>query len=143
MNPRLTICALCAAAVLAPAAHAASKESETSASPAASAASAASASDADRTLEFRSKHQVPARFTLAPGHTPITNGFRFQARFAGQAQVRECSLGLPKAGQLVNGGETVVGTIQCTTDWQLYDNGLSFQAFENGRKVADGTLRPG
>jgi len=26
--------------------------------------------------------------------------------------------------------------------WQLYDNGLAFEAFEAGREVADGTLRP-
>jgi hypothetical protein len=142
MTTRLTILALCAAAVLLVTARAATKESETSMSPAASAASAASPSDANRLQTFRSKHQVPTQFTLAPGHTPVTNGFRFQVRFAGQAQTRECSLGLPKKDQLVQGGDTVVGTLQCTRDWQVYDNGMAYQGFEKGRQIAEGTLRP-
>ena len=53
--------------------------------------------------------------------------------------MHDCGFDLPKTGQLVQRGETAVGTLVCSTPWQLYDNGL---ASEGGKKVADGTLRP-
>jgi len=43
---------------------------------------------------------------------------------------------------VVKSGETAVASIRCTTPWQLYDNGLSFEAFVADAKVAEGTLRP-
>ena len=61
---------------------------------------------------------------------------------ADQTDLHACAFHLPKTGQLVQRGETATGTVLCTTPWQLYDNGLAFEAFEDGRKVADGTLRP-
>jgi hypothetical protein len=138
----LTTLALCAAAALAPTAGAADK-SLSSASPAASAASAVAPSTVRRRLQFQTKHQVPTQFALAaPDHAPVGKGFRFTAKFAGQARAHECSLGLPKAGQVVRPGESAIGTIQCATDWEVYDNGLSYEAFENGVKIGGGTLRP-
>ena len=139
----VTTLALCAAALLAPAARAASNPAAISESPAASAASAAAPSDLHRRLEFRARHNVPTQFTLAdPDHAPVGNGFRFETRFAGQAQVRDCSIDLPKAGQVVKPGETTTGTIQCAAPWAVYDNGLSYEAFEHGAKIGGGTLRP-
>jgi len=112
-------------------------------SPAASAASAAAPSTARRTLEFTAKHLVPTEFTLAdPGHAPVGNSFDFIARFAGQQPTHACSLQLPKAGQVVKPGESAIGTIKCTSPWAVYDNGLSYEALENGRKIGGGTLRP-
>jgi hypothetical protein len=137
MTHRLTpaLLALCTAAGLAPASGFCAGR----ASPAASAPSAA----AQRHLEFSAKHQVPTQFTLTDeGHAPIGNAFSFIARFAGQAQTHECSLDLPKAGQVVRPGETAAGTLKCTTHWTLADDGLSYDALENGRKIGAGTLRP-
>ena len=78
----------------------------------------------------------------APRRRRSPSGWKAQFRFAGQTDLHDCTLHLPKTGQLVQRGETATGTIICTTPWQLYDNGLAFDAFENGQKVADGTLRP-
>jgi len=126
-----------------PEAHATGGDAAISMSPAASAASAAAPSTAKRTLTFSAKHLVPTQFTLAdPGHAPVGNSFDFVARFAGQQPTHECALQLPKAGQVVQPGETATGTIKCTSPWAVYDNGLSYEALENGRKIGGGTLRP-
>lgn len=139
----LTILALCVATLLAPAARAASNAAAAGESPAASTASAETPGRQHRRLEFRARHNVPTQFTLAdPDHAPVGNGFRFETRFGGQAQVRDCSIDLPKAGQLVKPGETTVGTIQCAAPWSVDDDGLSYEAFEHGNKIGGGTLRP-
>ncbi len=104
-------------------------------------ASAASAPTAKRTLKMTTHHAVPANLTVR-GDKPVTNGWKAQFRFAGQTDTHDCEFNLPKTGEVVQPGTTAVGTITCTTPWQLYDNGLAFDAFEGGRKVADGTLRP-
>lgn len=137
MTHRFTpaLLALCTAAGLAPAAGFCAGHVP-------AAASAPSAA-AQRSLEFSAKHLVPTQFTLTDeSHAPIGNAFSFIARFAGQAQTHECSLDLPKAGQLVRPGETATGTIKCTTHWTLADDGLSYDVLENGRKIGTGTLRP-
>jgi len=122
---------------LAGAAQATEQETITNAHPASAVAPAA----AVRTMKFTTHHAVPVNLTLRAG-APVSDGWSPQFRFAGQTDLHTCALHLPKTGQLVQPGETAAGTILCTTPWQLYDNGLSFEAFENGRKVADGTLRP-
>ena len=104
-------------------------------------ASAASAATAVRTMKFTTHHAVPTTLTLRRG-TPISDGWTAQFRFAGQSDMATCQFHLPKSGDVLKDGETATGTILCKTPWQLYDNGLAFDAFENGRKVADGTLRP-
>jgi len=104
-------------------------------------ASAASSPDAVRTQKFNTHHRVPASLTLR-GTKPVMEGWSAQYRFAGQTAEHTCTLHLPKKGQVVKPGETALGTIQCSTPWQLYDNGLAFEARQDGRKVADGTLRP-
>ena len=71
-----------------------------------------------------------------------TDRWKAQFRFAGQTDMHTCDFNLPKTGQLVQRGETAIGTIRCSTPWQLFDNGLAFDVFENGQKAADGTLRP-
>ncbi len=105
------------------------------------AASAASDPTAVRTMKFTTHQAVPATLTLHRG-TPLADGWTAQFRFAGQTDRATCVFHLPKSGQRVQDGETATGTILCKTPWQLYDNGLAFDAFENGRKVAQGTLRP-
>ena len=94
-----------------------------------------------RTMKFTTHHAVPAVLTLRR-EAPIADGWSAQFRFAGQTDLHACAFHLAKSGQPVRHGETATGTLLCTTPWQLYDNGLSFEAFENGQKVADGTLRP-
>jgi len=128
--------AACALAFTA-AAQATEQERITNASP----ASAASAPGVTRTLKFTTHHAVPATLTLRQ-QAPITDGWSPQFRFAGQTDLHTCAFHLPKAGETVQPGQTAIGTVQCSTPWQLYDNGLSFEAFEAGRKVAEGTLRP-
>ena len=122
---------------LAATAHATEQKVITNAHP----ASAVAPAGAVRTMKFTTHHAVPVNLTLR-GSAPVADGWSPQFRFAGQTDLHTCALHLPKTGQLVQPGETAGGTILCTTPWQLYDNGLSFEAFENGRKVADGTLRP-
>jgi len=135
---RSTACALAAAIMLIPLAHATDQKAITNA---ASAASAARGPTAVRTLKFNTHRAVPANLTLRRDK-PIVSGWKAQFRFAGQTDFATCEFNLPKSGQLVQPGETATGTITCTTPWQLYDNGLAFEAFESGHKVADGTLRP-
>ncbi len=130
-------CAGACALALASAAQATDQKTITNAHP----ASAASAPSANRLLKFNTHHQVPVALTLR-GAQPVSSGWRAEYRFAGQTDQHTCTLMLPKTGQTVQPGETATGQIVCTTPWQLYDNGLSFEAFEEGRKVADGTLRP-
>jgi hypothetical protein len=125
------------ALVLAAAAGATEQETITNARP----ASAVAPAGAVRTMKFTTHHAVPATLTLRRD-TPVNDGWKPQFRFAGQTDFHTCEFHLPKTGQLVQRGETATGTILCTTPWQLYDNGLSFEAFEDGKKVADGTLRP-
>jgi hypothetical protein len=132
---RLAACAL--AGTLAIAAHATEQKAITNAHP----ASSVGPPTAVRTLKFDTRREVPATLTLRR-ETPIESGWKAQFRFAGQTDLHACSFKLPKTGQLVHRGETTVGTVKCETPWQLYDNGLAFEAFENTRKVADGTLRP-
>ena len=123
--------------VLGTAARATEQKAITNAHP----ASAASAPTAVRTLKFTTHHAVPVTLTVRKP-AAVSDGWSPQFRFAGQTDLHTCAFHLPKTGQVVQGGETAVGTLLCTTPWQLYDNGLSFEAFEDGRKVADGTLRP-
>ncbi len=104
-------------------------------------ASAVAPATAVRTMKFTTHHAVPATLTLRR-EAPVTDGWTAQWRFAGQSDVHTCTFHLPGNGQMVQRGETATGTLVCTTPWQLYDNGLGFEALENGRKVADGTLRP-
>jgi hypothetical protein len=131
-------CAFAGAAFLAsPLVHATEEKVITNAHP----ASAASAPDAKRTLKMTTHHAVPATLTVR-GDQPVANRWKAQFRFAGQTDTHDCEFNLPKLGQVVKPGEQAVGTITCTTPWQLYDNGLAFEAFQGGRKVADGTLRP-
>ena len=132
---RLAACAL--AGALAIAAHATEQKAITNAHP----ASAVSPPTAVRTMKFDTRREVPATLTLRR-ETPIDSGWKAQFRFAGQTDLHSCNFKLPKTGQLVQRGETAVGTVKCETPWQLYDNGLAFEAFESGQKVADGTLRP-
>ncbi len=128
--------AACALALVATA-HATEQQVMTNARP----ASAASAPDAVRTQKFTTHHAVPTTLT-SRRDAAITDGWQAQFRFAGQTDEHTCTFHLPKSGQLVQRGETATGTLLCTTPWQLYDNGFGFQAFENGQKVAEGTLRP-
>ena len=118
-------------------AHATEQQVMTNARP----ASAASAPDAVRTQKFTTHHAVPTTLT-SRRDAAITDGWQAQFRFSGQTDEHTCTFHLPKSGQLVQRGETATGTLLCTTPWQLYDNGFGFQAFENGQKVAEGTLRP-
>jgi hypothetical protein len=104
-------------------------------------ASAVAAPTANRVLQMDTRHPVAATLTLR-GIAPIASGWTAQFRFAGQTDLHACVFALPKVGQLVRPGETATGTIQCSTPWQLYDNGLAFDALQDGRKLADGTLRP-
>ncbi len=134
--PRIAL-ALAGALALSNGAHATEQAAITNAKP----ASAASAPTAVRTLKFTTHHAVPATLTLRRDG-PVTDGWTSEFRFAGQTDSHTCAFHLPKSGQLLQRGETATGTIVCTTPWQLYDNGLAFQAFEHGEKVADGTLRP-
>ena len=138
MKPLSSLACMAACALaLATAAHATEQATITNAKPASAVAPAA----AVRTLKFTTHHAVPATLTLRKD-APVSDGWSPQFRFAGQTDLHTCAFHLPKAGQLVQRGETAVGTLLCTTPWQLYDNGLSFEAFEDGKKVADGTLRP-
>lgn len=130
-------CAAACALALASAARATDQKTITNANP----ASAASAPTATRLLKFNTHHQVPVALTLRQP-AAVSTGWQAQYRFAGQTDLHTCTLMLPKTGQTVRQGETATGQIVCTTPWQLYDNGLAFEAFEAGRKVADGTLRP-
>ena len=134
---RFATCALASAFAFAGAAHASEETAITNARP----ASAVSAPTAVRTMKFDTRRHVPATLTLRR-EAPLASGAKAQFRFAGQTDTHECSFELPKTGQLVQRGETATGTIVCATPWQLYDNGLAFEAFQDGRKVADGTLRP-
>jgi hypothetical protein len=134
---RLARCVLVVAPVLAGGAHATEEKTITNARP----ASAVAPPDAVRTLKFSTHHAVPVTLTLRRDE-PVAVGWQPQFRVAGQTETHACAFHLPKTGQLVQRGETATGTLLCTTPWQLYDNGLAFEAFENGHKVADGTLRP-
>jgi hypothetical protein len=125
------------AVVLATAARATEQKRITNAEP----ASAASAPTANRLLKFDTHKMSQVSLTLLQD-APVQSGWSPQVRFAGQADLHTCIFHLPKVGQVVQHGETVIATIRCTTPWQLYDNGLSFEAFFEGRKVAEGTLRP-
>jgi len=104
-------------------------------------ASAASAPTANRLLKFDTHKMSQVSLTLLQD-APVQSGWSPQVRFAGQSDLHTCIFHLPKAGQVVKHDETAIATIRCTTPWQLYDNGLSFEAFFEGRKVAEGTLRP-
>jgi len=104
-------------------------------------ASATSSPEANRLLKFDTHKMSQVSMTLLQV-APIQDGWSPQVRFAGQTDLHTCVFHLPKAGQVVKSGETVVATIRCTTPWQLYDNGLSFEAFVEGAKAAEGTLRP-
>jgi len=128
----LAACALAAAA-----AQATEQKAITKADP----ASAASAPTAKRVLKFDTHKMSQVHLTLHRD-APIKDGWSPQVRFGGQTDLHTCVFHLPKVGQVVSNGETAVATIRCETPWQLYDNGLSFEAFEGGRKVAEGTLRP-
>ena len=134
---RLARGTLVGALALAGVAHATEEKAITNARP----ASAVAPATAVRTLKFTTHHAVPATLTLRRDE-PVVDGWQPQFRFAGQTELHACAFHLPKTGQLVQRGETAIGTILCTTPWQLYDNGLAFEAFENGHRVADGTLRP-
>jgi hypothetical protein len=134
---RLAAQALASALTLATAAHATEQKMITNALP----ASAVGPPTAVRTLKFDTRRHVPATLTLRRA-TPVASGWKAQFRFAGQTDQHTCDFELPKTGQLVQRGETAIGTIRCSTPWQLYDNGLAFDVFEDGQKVADGTLRP-
>jgi len=129
----LAACALAASAT----AQATEQKVITNAHP----ASAASSPEAKRLLKFDTHKMSQVSLTLLQA-SPIQNGWSPQVRFAGQTDLHTCIFHLPKAGQIVKTGETVVATIRCTTPWQLYDNGLSFEAFVEGAKVGEGTLRP-
>jgi len=135
----LLACAGACALAFAPSAHARpiQQQTITNANP----ASAVAPANAVRTLEFTGHRPVQVTFTLR-GDKPISNGWNPQVRFGGQTDTHACVITLPKAGQLVRPGESAVGTIQCNSPWKLYDNGLTFEAFDSGKKVADGTLRP-
>ncbi|MBW8756249.1 MAG: hypothetical protein JF586_01435 [Burkholderiales bacterium] len=104
-------------------------------------ASAASAPEANRLLKFDTHKMSQVSLTLLQA-SPVQSGWSPQVRFAGQTDLHTCIFHFPKAGQVVKSGETVIATIRCTTPWQLYDNGLSFEALVAGGKVAEGTLRP-
>jgi hypothetical protein len=135
---RASALVLAAALALVTAARATEQDAITNA---AGAASAASAPTAVRTMKFTTHHAVPATLT-SRRNAAISDGWKAQFRFAGQTDLHDCVFHLPKSGQLLQRGETAIGTIVCTTPWQLYDNGLAFQALQSGKKVADGTLRP-
>ena len=138
MTPLMsTACLAACALALAGAAQATEQKTITNAAP----ASAASAPSAVRTMKFTTHHAVPATLTLRRS-TPVMDGWSPQFRFAGQSDLHTCAFHLPRSGQLLQPGETATGTLLCTTPWQLYDNGLAFDAFENGQKVGEGTLRP-
>ncbi len=133
-----TAAALFAAQAFTSLAHATDEKTMTKA---AGPASAASDAGARRTLKFNTRHDVAAMLT-SHRDTPIPYGWKAEVRFAGQTEMHSCEFDLPKTSQVIANGETAVTTIRCTTPWQLYDNGLSFEAFEGGHKVAEGTLRP-
>ena len=138
MKPHLSRACLAASTlVLAHAALATEQQVMTNARP----ASAVAPPTAVRTMKFTTHHAVPATLTLRKD-MPVADGWSPQLRFAGQTDLHTCAFHLPKAGQVVHPGETATGTLLCTTPWQLYDNGMAFEAFERGKKVADGTLRP-
>jgi hypothetical protein len=136
-TPSIAMSLAACALVLATAAQATEQKRITNADP----ASAASAPTANRLMKFDTHKTSQVTLTLRQD-APIQDGWSPQVRFAGQTDLHTCVFHLPKAGQVVKSGETAIATIRCTTPWQLYDNGLSFEAFEQGRKVADGTLRP-
>ena len=138
MQSTFLVCAVASTLALAVNAQATEQKTITDA---AGPASAVSSPTAVRTLKFTTHHAVPATLTLRRD-APVMNGWKAQFRFAGQTGLTPCEFDLPKASQVVQRGETATGTIVCSTPWQLYDNGLSFEAIENGRKVAEGTLRP-
>lgn len=135
--PSIAACLATCALALAATAQATEQKAITNADP----ASAASSPTANRLLKFDTHKTSQVSLTLLQA-APIQNGWSPQVRFAGQTDLHTCIFHLPKAGQVVTRGETVVATIRCTTPWQLYDNGLSFEAFVADSKVAEGTLRP-
>jgi len=138
MKPNLSRACLAACTlVVVHAAQATEQEAMTNARP----ASAVAPPAAVRTMKFTTHHAVPTTLTLRK-QAPVSDGWSPQFRFAGQTDLHTCAFHLPKSSQVVQPGETATGTILCTTPWQLYDNGLAFEAFEGGRRVADGTLRP-
>ncbi|MET0382079.1 MAG: hypothetical protein ABW032_01525, partial [Burkholderiaceae bacterium] len=132
------VLAALAMSVVASAARAPDERAITNIAPAASAASAALAR---RTLKFNTRHDVAAMLTSRRA-APIPYGWKADVRFAGQTGMHRCEFDAPKTSIQVREGETAVMTIRCTTPWQLYDNGLAFEAFEGGRKAAEGILRP-
>jgi len=135
----LLACAGACAFAFAPAAHAqrVQEQTITNAKP----ASAVAPANAVRTLEFTGHRPVQITLTLR-GDKPVSNGWNPEFRFGGQTETHNCVVTLPKSGQLVKPGETAVASMQCNSPWKMYDNGLNFEAFDGGRKVADGTVRP-
>jgi hypothetical protein len=132
-------------------AHAATAAHDHSlAASAASAAAVASSPTPDnaRTQEFWQKHQVPGTLTLYPQHgevgraNPIGDDFPLQLLFAGDATPLDCRIHLPQADGTVKPGETAVVTVQCSQTHRVFNHGFAYQAFENGRKIGEGTLRP-
>lgn len=133
----LPLCAFAMALASSQAAHATDDKVMTNAAP----ASAASGPTARRTLKFDTRHAVPGTLTLAKD-TPVADGYKARLRFTGQTELKDCTINLPKVGQQVQPGESAIVTVRCATPWQVYDNGLGFEVFEDGRKVGEGTLRP-
>ena len=120
------------------------------ATPTATAPPAAStpASDNARTQRFTHRDYVPGTLTLlkaqgAVGRTEaIGDDFPVQLRFAGDNVPLDCRIHLTKADQKVQPGETAVVAVRCPDPHRVYNHGFAFEAFENGRKIGDGTLRP-
>ncbi|MFL6678024.1 MAG: hypothetical protein ACJ8IK_06755 [Burkholderiaceae bacterium] len=135
--PSIAACLAASALALAATAQATEQKAITNAHP----ASAASSPTANRLLKFNTHKVSQVTLTLLQD-APVQNGWSPQVRFAGQTDLHTCVFHLPKVGQVVKHGETAVATIRCNTPWQLYDNGLSFEAFPGDSKVAEGTLRP-
>ena len=145
MMPTRTPSGAACAAVLALLGLCAAAQAQTDLSPRpltnAKPASAASAPGIRRTLTFNTHHQVPATLAMVGGAV-AADGWTAQVRFAGQTDTHECNFHFPKNGQAARPGQPLTGTVQCETPWQVYDNGLSFQAFVDGRLKGEGTIRP-
>jgi len=117
---------------------------------AASAAAAASSPSSDnaRTQEFQVKHQVPGTLTLfklqgdVGRASAIGDDTPLQLLFAGDTEPLDCRIHLSKADAKVQPGATSVVIVQCSQRHRVFNHGMAFQAFENGRKIGEGTLRP-
>lgn len=131
----LAFCVLLAALGTAPSVRAAEHNPMTGTTP-------ASAADAPGTLKFKTSEAVPAILKLHSGASAFADGYKSQLRFPGQSESVPCIVNLPKSGQKVQPGESAIVTIKCTTPWQVSGHAMSFQAFDGGHLVADGTLRP-